>query len=171
MSMEMMTMHTEKTTLIGTLATVMTSWKNPHTQWALRQMTQNFLNSSDASASQVYVSASRSFQEARVSRVKSARGYFLVVGIGALDGLDQPSSDRKLAMSRGKGNKSKRKGESSSHKGGKFPNLGQHLESCQIHRPHVPSLVHRCPRSVRTKLAQLVVDHTTLLDPRSSTSS
>ena len=35
--------------------------------------------------SQVYTSASRSFQEARelLARVKSARGYFLVVGIGA----------------------------------------------------------------------------------------
>ena len=38
-----------------------------------------------------------------------------------------------------------------------------HLESCQNHRPHVQSLVHRCPRSVLPKLAQLVVDHITLL--------
>ena len=38
-----------------------------------------------------------------------------------------------------------------------------HLVSCQNHRPHVQSLVHRCARSVLPKLAQLVVDHTTLL--------
>ena len=43
------------------------------------------LEDADASASQVYASASRSFQEARelLSRVMSARGYFPVVGIGA----------------------------------------------------------------------------------------
>ena len=45
----------------------------------------------------VYASASRSFQEARelLARVKSARGYFPVVGVGAFDGLAQPSTDRK----------------------------------------------------------------------------
>ena len=66
----------------------------------------------------MYASASRSFQEARelLSRVKSARGYFLVVGIVAFDGLAQPSTDRKLAKSRGKGKKGKRKGKSSSQK-------------------------------------------------------
>ena len=65
--------------------------------------------------------ASRSFQEARerLARVKSARGYFPVVGIGAIDGLAQPSTDRK-----GKGKKVKRKGESSSQKGGKPTSLG-----------------------------------------------
>ena len=54
------------------------------------------LEESDASASQMYASASRSFQEARelLARVKSARGYFPVVGIG----------------SRGKGKMGKRKG-------------------------------------------------------------
>ena len=43
------------------------------------------LEVADASASQVYASASRSFQQARMllSRVKSAMGYFPVVGIGA----------------------------------------------------------------------------------------
>ena len=47
------------------------------------------LEDADASASQVYASASRSFQEARelLARVKSARGYFPVVGIDAFDGL------------------------------------------------------------------------------------
>ena len=42
-----------------------------------------------------------------------------VVGIGAFDGLAQPSTDRKPAKSRGKGKKGKRKGKSSSQKGGK----------------------------------------------------
>ena len=37
-----------------------------------------------------------------------------------------------------------------------------HLAFCHNHRPHVLSLVLRCPRSVRVKLAQLVVDHFTL---------
>ena len=80
----------------------------------------------DASASQVYASASRSFQEARelLARVESARGYFLVVGIAAFDGLAQPSTDQKPATSRGKGKKGKRKGTSSSQKGGKPTSLG-----------------------------------------------
>ena len=93
-------------------------------------MTQNFLNSlvailedADASASQVFASASRSFQEARelLARVK---GYFPVVGIVAFDGLAQPSTDRKPAKSRGRGKKGKRKGKSSSRKGGKPTSLG-----------------------------------------------
>ena len=60
------------------------------------------LEDADPSASQVYPSASRSFQGARelLSRVKSVRGYFPVVGIGAFDGLAQPSTDRKPAKSR-----------------------------------------------------------------------
>ena len=83
------------------------------------------LEDADASASQVYASASRSFQEARelLSRVKSARGYFPVVGIGAFDGLAQPS-DRKPTMSRVKGKKGKRKGKSSLQKTGKTTSLG-----------------------------------------------
>ena len=89
-------------------------------------MTQTFLNEqfdgnledADASASQVHASASRSFQEARelLPRVKSARGYFPVVGIGAFGGLAQPSTDRKPVKSRGKGKEVKRKGKSSSEK-------------------------------------------------------
>ena len=45
-----------------------------------------------ASASQVYASGSCSFQEDRElrSRFKRARGHFLVVGTGAVDGLAQP---------------------------------------------------------------------------------
>ena len=83
------------------------------------------LEDADASASPVRPSASRSFQEARdlLSRAKSARGDVLV-GIGALDCLAQPFTDRKPVKSRGKGKKGKRKGKLSSHKSGKFPNLG-----------------------------------------------
>ena len=56
------------------------------------------LEDADASASQVFASASCSFQEARelLSRVKRSRGYFLCVGIGAFDGLAQPSTDCKV---------------------------------------------------------------------------
>ena len=38
-----------------------------------------------------------------------------------------------------------------------------HLAFCQNHSTHVSSLVLRCPRSVRLRLVQLVVDHITLL--------
>ena len=84
------------------------------------------LEDADASASQVYASASRSFQDARelLSRVKSFRGYFLVFEIGAFDGLAQPSTDRNPAESRGKGKKGKRKGKSSSQTGGKSTIFG-----------------------------------------------
>ena len=60
------------------------------------------LEDADASASQVYPSARRSFQEARelLVRVVSARGYFPVNDIGSFDGLAQPSTDRKRVKSR-----------------------------------------------------------------------
>ena len=108
-------MSTMRQTLTGTLVIVMTSWTKQHTHSWYSDRT-----------SQVYTSASRSCQEARelLSRVKSARGYFLVVGIGASDGLAQPSTDRKPAKSRGKGKKGKRKGKSSSQKGGKPTHIG-----------------------------------------------
>ena len=66
------------------------------------------------------------FKKARelLARVKSARGNFLVVGIGAFEGWCQPSTDRKLAKSRGKGKKGERKGKSSSQKSGKTTSLG-----------------------------------------------
>ena len=57
-----------------------------------------------------------------VSRVPEA--HFLVVGIGAFDGLAQPSTDRKPTKSRDKGKKGKRKGKSVSQKGGKPTSLG-----------------------------------------------
>ena len=91
------------------------------------------LEDADASASQVYASASRSFQEARelLARVKSAGGYFPVVGTGAFDGLAQPFTDRKLVKSRGKGKKGKRKGKSSSQKGGKNDKSGYKWHSAK----------------------------------------
>ena len=61
-----------------------------------------------------------------MARVKSARRYFPVVGIGAFDGLAQPSTDRKPVKSRGKGKKGKRKGKSSSQQSGKPTSLGTH---------------------------------------------
>ena len=61
----------------------------------------------------------------------------------------------KATRARGKGNPLRRKVESQQ--------TWVHLASCQNHRPHVPSLVLLCPRSVRLRLAQLVVDHITLL--------
>ena len=90
----------------------------------------------------MYASASRSFQEARelLVRVKSGRGYFLVVGIGAFNGLAQPSTDRKPATSGGKGKKGRRKGKPSSQKGGKPTSLGT-PGIVPNHRPPVMSLV------------------------------
>ena len=86
------------------------------TAYTVRTQFDGNLEDADASASQVYPSASRSFQEARelLSHVKRARGYFPVVGNVAFGGLAQPLTDRKPANSRGKGNKGKRKGKSSS---------------------------------------------------------
>ena len=140
-------MNTVRTMFTGTLATVMLEESaytvGPPTDdpELLHQPDGNMEDDADASVFQVYASATRSFPEARelVTRVESARGYGPVVGIGAFDGLPQPSIDRKPAKSRGKGKKSKRKGKSSSHISGKCPNL------CTpgVHRPHVPSLVHR----------------------------
>ena len=83
------------------------------------------LEDADASASHVCASASRSFQLARLllSRVKSARGNFLAVGIGAFEGLAQPSTDHKPAKSRAKRKQGKKTGKTSLRKGGRFPNL------------------------------------------------
>ena len=73
----------------------------------LEQIDSN-LEDADAPASLVHASASRSFQDASelLSRVKSATGYFPVVGIGASDGLGHPSTDRKPAKSGDEGKKS-----------------------------------------------------------------
>ena len=94
----------------------------------------------------MYASASRSFQEALElqSRVEGARGYLLVVGSGAFDGLAQPSTDRKLAKSRGKGKKGRRKGKSSSQKVGKSTNLGT---LCILPKPQTSRSESRPPMS------------------------
>ena len=110
---------------------------------------------------QVYASASRSFQEARelLARVKSVRGYFPVVGIGAFDGHPLieilQSLEAKARRAGGKESPLLRKVENRQ--------VWVHLAFCQKHRAHVPSLVLRCPRSIRLKLVQLVVDHIMLL--------
>ena len=89
---------------------------------------QNFLNSLMANWKTLmflhHKCMHRQVARELLARVKSAIGYFLVVGIGAFDGLAQPSTDRKPARSRGKGKKGKRKGKSSSHKGGQPTSLG-----------------------------------------------
>ena len=109
--------------LDGTAYTVGTPTDDPE----LLEQFDGSLEDADAFASQVYAPARRCFQGARelLSRVESARGYFPVVSIGAFDGLAQPSTDRKPAKFRGKGKKGKRKGKSSSQRGGKSPNLGK----------------------------------------------
>ena len=109
------------------------------------------LEDADASASRVYASASRSFQEARglLARVKSARGYFPVVGIGAFDGSAQPSTDRKpckVLWQKQEGQEERNVLFSERWKTDKF---GYTWHSAKKHRAHVSSLVLRCPRSVR----------------------
>ena len=107
-------------------------------------------------------SPNRSFQNASafLSRVKIARSYFPVVGIGAFDGLAQPSTERKNAKSRGRGKRAR--GKRLLCTTVESFQTSVHLGSCQNHRTHVQSLVHRCQRSVRTKMAQLLVNHITL---------
>ena len=84
------------------------------------------LEDAEASAAQVFATASFSLQEARelLSRVTSARGYYPVVGIGAITGLAQATSDRKLAKSQGKVKKGKRRCNPSPYKGGTAMNMG-----------------------------------------------
>ena len=122
------------------------------------------LEDANASASQVYASVSRSFQEARelLARVKSARGYFPVVDVGAFDGLAQPSTDRKPVCLVAKARRARRK-ESPLLRYVDNRQVWVHLAFCQKHRAHVSSLVLRCPRSVRLKSVQLVVGHIMLL--------
>ena len=111
------------------------------------------LEDADASVSQVYASASRSFQDARelLTRVKVPEANFPVVGIGAFDGLAQPSTDRKTVKSRGNGKKGKRKGKSSSQKGGKPTSLGTPgiLPKTQSSRVESrPPKTKKCPTEV-----------------------
>ena len=110
-----------KKTLTGTLVIVMTSWMKQDDPALLQQLDGN-LEDADASASQVYASANRRFQEARelLSRVKSFRGYFPVVGIGAFDTTDRQSAKCLVA----KATRARGKGKSSSQKGGKVDKPG-----------------------------------------------
>ena len=171
LSVKIMTMTTTKKTLTCALVTsddelddtaytVGTPTDDPE---RLEQSDVN-LEDADASASQVYASARRSFQEARelLARVKSARGYFPVVGIGAFDGLAQPSTDRKPITSRGKGKKGERKGNPPLRKV-ENRQVWVYRAFCQEHRVHVSSLVLRCPRIILTEAGATVEDHFTLL--------
>ena len=92
LSVRMKTITTTKKTLTITLVALKMSWMKtantagtPTDDPELLEQFDGNLEDADASASQVYASASRSFQEARdlLAPVKSARDYFLVVGIGA----------------------------------------------------------------------------------------
>ena len=86
--------------LTGKMESVMTSWKNKHARWVLPKMTQNFVNSLVATwKTLMHPHLKRMHQQVAVFKQhasfclvsKSARGYFPVVGIGAFDGLAQPS--------------------------------------------------------------------------------
>ena len=169
-SVKMMTMNTMRKMLIGTLVTVMTSWMKHHTQLVLRHMTQNFLNSLMAIWKTLKRSHLKCVQQqvavfkkhvsfCLVSRVLEAS--FLLLALVLFNALAQPSTDRKRAKSRGKGKKGKR--EILFAEKVESRQTLVHLTSCQNHRPHVPGLVFRCPRSVRRRSAQLMVDHITLL--------
>ena len=125
---------------------------NPTDDPELLEQFDGNLEDADASASQVYASASRSFQEARelLARVKSARGYFPVVGIGAFDAwLSHPLIENlqslvaKARRVRGKANPRLRKVENRQ--------AWVHLAFCQNHRPHVLTLVLRCPKKRPTE--------------------
>ena len=147
--------------LNGTLATVITLLEesahtvgSPTDDPELFEQFDGNLEDADASASQAYASACRSFQEARelLSRAESARGYFHVFGTLVIltAWLSQPlianlqSLVARARRERGRQRLLRTKMES-------FQTL-VHLESCQNHRPHVRSLVHLCSRSVRPKL-------------------
>ena len=159
-SKKMMTM------LTGALVTVMTSWMKQRTQLILRQMTQNFLNI----LMTIWKTLMRPHLKCMLQQVavfKKHVSFCLVLRVPEATFLllalvfSHPliaslrSLVAKARRARGKGNHLCRKVESRQ--------TLVHKASCQKHRPHVPSLVLRCPRSVRLKLAQLVVDHITLL--------
>ena len=150
-----------KKKLIGTLVMVMMT---AQMQLVLRQM-RGDLEDAEASPSQVHASASRSFQEARelLTRVKSARGYFPVVGIGAFDGLAQPSTDPEPAKSRGKGKHGKRRGKSSYQKDGKSPLFGT---PGILSEPQTPRSESRPPMSKKLPTETAVSRGGALYTPR-----
>ena len=119
------------------------------------------LEGAEAYESQVCASASRSFQEARelLSRVKSARSYFPVVGIDIVGGLAQPSTDRKVSRHKQEGQEETK---DFSVKRWKVSRPWYTWSLAETPTSH-SDMVHRCPRSVRQKLAQLEVYHITLL--------
>ena len=171
LSMKLMTMTTAKKALIGKLVTVMMSWMTLHTQLVLRQMTENFLNSLMAiwktlirprlkcMHRQVAVFKKHvSFW--LVSRVPEAIFLWLVLVL-LVAWLSRPLIENLQSLVanarrvRGK--------ENPFHSKVDNRQAWVHLAFCPNHRTHVSSLVLRCPRSVRLRLVQLVVDHITLL--------
>ena len=149
----------------------MTSWMKQHTQFVLRQMTQNLMNTLMA----IWKTLMRPHHKCMRQRVavfkkhesfclmsRVPEAIFLLLALVLLAAWfshslieSLQSLVAKATKARGKGNPLRRRVESRQ--------TWVHLASCQNHRPHVPSLVLRCPRSVRLRLAQLVVDHITLL--------
>ena len=102
----------------------------------------------------MYASASRSFQEARelLAHVKSARGYFHVVGIGAFDGLAQPPLIASLQSFVAKARRAR----------GTSPNLGTHGV---LPKPSTSCSESRPPMSKKrpTEIAETRGGHITLL--------
>ena len=57
--------------------------------------------------------------------LKVPEATFLLLALPLFDGLAQPSTDRQLAKSRGKGKKGKKNGKASPYNGGKSPFFGR----------------------------------------------
>ena len=138
-SMKMMTMFAKRTMLSGTLVTVMTSWMKQHTQLVLPQMTQNFLNSL-MGIWKTLMRPHLKCMHQQVAVFKKHVSFCLV--------LREPEVEREIISAE-------------RWRVSKPSWYTWHL--AKTTDPHVPSLVLRCPRSGRQKLAQLVVDHITLL--------
>ena len=146
---------------------VMTSWMTQRTKLVLRQITQGFLNSLMAIwKTLMRPHLKRTHQQVAVFKKhvsfclvsKVPEATFLLLTLVLLTAwLSHPliaCQQSLVTEARAKGNHLRRKVENRQ--------TLVHLASCQNHRLPVPSLF-RCPRSVRLKLAQLVVGHITFL--------
>ena len=133
LSMKMMTMTATKKTLTGTLVTLMMSWMKSHTQLVLRQVTQNFMNSLMAIWKKLKLLHLKCMHRRVavfkkhvsfwiVSRVPQA--IFLLLVLVLLTAWLSHQLTENPAKSHGKGKKGKRKGKSSSQKGGQPTSLG-----------------------------------------------
>ena len=145
LSMKMMTMTTTQKTLTCALVTVRMSWMTLHGAGT---------PTDDPELMAIWKMLMRPHLKCMLRHI--------VVGIGAFDGLAQPSTDRKpckVSWQRQERQEERKVLFSERWKTDKFG----HLAFCQKHRAHVSSLVLRCPRSARLRLVQLVVDHIMLL--------